>query len=76
MTEPGNTLEPSMTRSKGTTELSSKELAMVMAQGSIVTKCLARYIEQIIECMHEDIVMPLHKRIEELEAQLKLTQCE
>lgn len=49
---------------------------MVMAQGSIVTKCLARYIEQIIECMHEDIVMPLHKRIEELEAQLKLTQCE
>lgn len=63
-----------MKRLRGMTERTYKELASDLAQNSIVTKCLARYIEQIVECMYEDMVMPLKKRIEELEAQLRITK--
>jgi hypothetical protein len=53
-------------------ELSFKELAANLAERSIVTKCLARFIEMTFEALHKEIhdtqIVPAHKAIAALVA--------
>lgn len=42
-------------------------LASELAEGSIVTKVLARYLYQVIEFLYEDYIAPRDERIEQLE---------
>lgn len=44
-----------------------RKLAEELARDSIVTQCLARFIEQIIEEIHTSKIEPLTARIKELE---------
>lgn len=53
-----------------TTNKTFKDLAGELAKESIVTKALARFLEQIFEEMHAAEIAPLQKRIIELEAAL------
>lgn len=52
----------------------SKEQLRIMAQElateSIVTKALGRYIEQLVRCLHKDIVRPLEVENARLRAEL------
>lgn len=54
-----------------TTNKAFKALAGDLAQESIVTQALARFLEQIFEEMHAAEIAPLQKRIQELEAALR-----
>lgn len=51
-------------------QIALRQLAEELAQGSIVTQCLARYLYQIMEYVYEAFVKPREQRIAELETQL------
>lgn len=53
-----------------TTNKTFKDLAGQLAKDSIVTKALARFLEQVFEDVHAAEIAPLQKRIAELEAAL------
>jgi hypothetical protein len=47
-------------------EMDYRELAAELARNSIVTKCLARYLEQVIEEVHDSHVKPLREALENI----------
>lgn len=53
-----------------TTNTAFRAMARELAQESIVTKALSRFLEQIFEEVHAAEIAPLQKRIVELEAAL------
>lgn len=44
-------------------DIAVKQIASSMAEGSIVTKALARYLEQVIEFVFEEYVQPLREQM-------------
>ena len=48
-----------------------RKLAADIARDSIVTKALARFVEQTVSEIHESSVTPLEKRVTELEGALR-----
>lgn len=51
-------------------EIARKQMARELANNSIVNKALARYIEQILEAVNEDVIQPLRDEIDRLVAAL------
>lgn len=47
-----------------------KQMAGQLAKNSIVTKALARYIEQVLEAVHEDTIAPLMAENERLRTEV------
>lgn len=47
-----------------------KQLAADLASGCIVTQALARYLEQVLEFVHEEYIAPLRKENAELRSRL------
>lgn len=45
-------------------KIAARQMASDLAHNSIVTKALARYIEQIMESVNEDVIQPLRDQIE------------
>lgn len=56
--------------SAATSNSEFRKLARELAGESIVTKALARFLEQIFEEVHAAEIAPLQKRIRELEGEL------
>lgn len=50
------------------------DLASDLAKESIVTQCLARYIGQILEEVHESRIAPLHKALAEARVKIEIDE--
>lgn len=53
--------------SDGERNLLLNQLASKLAEESIVTQVLGRYLKQVLEFVHEEYIHPRNKRIKELE---------
>lgn len=47
-------------------EMDFRELAAELARESIVTKCLARFLEQVIEEVHDTQIKPLREALKKI----------
>lgn len=48
-----------------------RSMAQELAAESIVTKALGRYIEQLVRCLHKDIIRPIEVENARLRAELE-----